>query len=43
MGAVRLAASGFLVSPVIGELHVDPEIVAAQERDDLLQRIAIFG
>jgi hypothetical protein len=34
--------SGSLIRPVIGELHVDAE-VAAQGRDDLLQRIAVLA
>src|SRR5580700_9135517 len=34
---------GISVGAIVGELHVDSEIVAAQQRDDLLQRIAIFA
>src|SRR5438105_13296165 len=31
------------VCPVIGELHVNAEIAAFDERDDLLQRVAVLS
>src|SRR5215813_13177912 len=41
--ALLPARPEWLVAPVIGELHVDPEIAPAQERDDLLQGVAVFA
>ena len=42
LDAARHLGDG-LVGAVVGELHVDAEIVAAQQRDHFLQRVAIFA
>src|SRR4051812_6311959 len=43
LSILRGIGYGLLIRPVIGELHVDAEVVSAQERNDLLQRVAILG
>src|SRR5262245_2479880 len=40
-GAERMFAITVLVRPVVSELHVNAEIVIAQGRDNLLQRVAV--
>src|SRR6185437_13423807 len=41
--SMRLGKTGDSIGAVVGELHVDAEVVLFEQMDDFLQRVAIFS